>query len=173
MSPTVEYRESVLDNNGGGTHTNPESVSAHNEPNQHYDDFPEVVPVDTSPQAVPIHQSDHARRFTEERDAKYLSEYIEYDATAQFPQSTTLAAEPTRHELPSIKDEHQLSAEEPGLGEETNNLVFGMKRKTFIIVFLVLFVVIAAGIGGGVGGSMASSQNDSTATNTISESPSK
>ncbi|KAH7303985.1 hypothetical protein B0I35DRAFT_484853 [Stachybotrys elegans] len=107
-----------------------------------YDDSPEVVLPDSSPQVASPYQAEHSMRF-EAANGKYLLGNEERDLSDQYPQVRSLAVDPSKHELSSTKYTDPPSAEKQDKEKQAGGRILGIKRKSFIIMTIVLLVVIA------------------------------
>ncbi|VUC23267.1 unnamed protein product [Clonostachys rosea] len=143
-----------------------------------YNDLPEVVQPDTSPQVTSPYQAEYSQRLNDP-NAKYLIGYQEYSESDQFPQAMS---QPDislkhdgqlKHELSSVKYDSTPSIEEQNPKKAgASGYILGLKRKTFIISLVALIVIIAAAIGGGVGGSRAAAASRSSNSTQSQESTS-
>lgn len=140
-----------------------------------YNDLPEVVQPDTSPQVISSYQTEHSQRLND-ANAKYLVGYQEYSESDQFPQAmsqTDVSLKDdgqAKHELSSVKYDSSPSVEEQNPKKAGGSgSILGLKRNTFIIIVVALIVIIAAAVGGGVGGSRAAAASKPSSSTQSSE----
>ncbi|CAG9947916.1 unnamed protein product [Clonostachys rosea f. rosea IK726] len=140
-----------------------------------YNDLPEVVQPDTSPQVTSSYQAEYSQRLNE-GNPKYLVGYQEYSESDQFPQAMSQPDVSlkddghVKHELSSVKYDSSPSVEEQNPKKAGGSgSILGLKRNTFIIIVVALIVIIAAAIGGGVGGSRAAAASKSSTSTQSSE----
>jgi hypothetical protein len=120
------------------------------------ENLPEVVP-DSLPQALSAAQARRQPQL-EEQDPKFAVGYespLEPPTPAGYPTPSTMHYHGTG--LGLVKQETGYGTLPPR--EEPR--IFGVRRRTFWIMFGVLLVIIVAAIGGGVGGAMAAKSKSS------------
>ncbi|CAH0044554.1 unnamed protein product [Clonostachys solani] len=133
-----------------------------------YNDLPEVVQPDTSPQVISSYQAEYSQRLNDAH-AKYPIGYQEYSESDQFPQAMSQPDDSlkhdgqVKHELSSVKYDSSPSVEEQNPKKVGGSgSILGLKRNTFIIIVVALIVIVAAAVGGGVGGSRAAAASQSS-----------
>ncbi|KAL7945628.1 hypothetical protein V8C42DRAFT_323699 [Trichoderma barbatum] len=117
----------------------------------HDEGLPEVVP-DTAPQALSRLEAEYKRKYLDgDAPQPVVSKEMDTNKIAVMGEDGRYVVAP---------DGMGADVEGAQTGNKAENRIFGLRRKTFLILVVVLVVVLAAAIGGGVGGGLAAKKSN-------------